>query len=96
MAQKQHLYYFYDQFSKEKRVSIKFQQNTTYSDPTFWLKNRSAFSISLFFFVLFLCFFNENFLGLICGNHEKDECHLTFDACFHERQTCYFLSYKSL
>ena len=50
MAQKQHLYYFYDQFSKEKRVSIKFQQNTTYSDPTFWLKNRSVFSISLFFF----------------------------------------------
>ena len=55
MAQKQHLYYFYDQFSKEKRVSIKFQQNTTYSDPTFWLKNRSAFSISPFF-VLF-CFY---------------------------------------
>lgn len=96
MAQKQHLYYFYDPFSKEKRVSIKFQQNTTYSDPTFWLKNRSVFSISLFFLFCFYVFFNENFLGLICGNHEKDECHLTFDACFRERQTCYFLSYKSL
>ena len=55
MAQKQHLYYFYDQFSNDKCFSIKFQQNTTYSDPTFWLKNRSVFSISLFF-VLF-CFY---------------------------------------
>ena len=88
MAQKQHLYYFYDQFSIEKCFSIKFQQNTTYSDPTFWLKNRSVFSISLFF--LFLCFFNADFLALICGNHEKDRCHLMFDACFHERQTFIF------
>ena len=95
MAQKQHLCYFYDQFNKENCFSIKFQQNTTYSDATFWLKNRSVFSISLFF-VLFLCFFNANFLGLICGNHEKDRCHLMFDACFRERQTYYFLWYKSL
>ena len=94
MAHKQHLYYFQDQFSKEKSFAIKLQKNTTYSDPTFWLKNRSVFSISLFCF--FSCFFKANFLGLVCGIHEKDRCHLMFDACFRERQTYYFLSYKSL
>lgn len=110
MAQKQHLHYFWGQFSKEKWFSIKFQQNTTYSDLTFWLQNICVFNfpvfIAGFFFFFQMQIFSDLSEATLRSNDVKSTfvdlleqlANLMFDAWrFHESQTYYFLrSYKSL